>query len=259
IWSALGQWTTFAVCAGLLLAVPAARDSLAKYFDQQIVTSLAGQREVSGTSFAIVIELIQGVWLPMAVAAALFPGLARGWAAPLDRDRRLAIVFTIIGLSGTLPILISPKQTGHYLMPAVPFYGIAAAALVAATARALEHRLSDAGGARTLRLMAALVALGAVAAIWIPAIERDRVRLADLDRIAAGAPRGQTVRLCPAANADWLLHAWMQRRFTISLDAAAPGAHEWFLMSAEAAGPDCPPSSCVSISRPERLTLMRCP
>src|SRR5262249_31216918 len=49
IWSALGQWTTFAVCAGLLLAVPAARDSLAKYFDQQIVTSLAGQREVSGT------------------------------------------------------------------------------------------------------------------------------------------------------------------------------------------------------------------
>jgi hypothetical protein len=140
----------------------------------------------------------------------------------------------------------------------VPFYAVGAAAVAAATAGALQRKLSTANGARALRLVAALIGLGAIGAIWIPAVERDATRLADLDRLAATAPRGQIVGLCPAANGDWLLHAWMQRRFTISLDAAAPRSHEWFLLSTDAAGPDCPPPSCVPLSQPERLTLMRC-
>jgi hypothetical protein len=257
LWSAAGQWTTLALCIAVLFAMPAARDSLTKYLDQQLVTSLAGRREVSGSSFTIVIELLQGVCLPIALATGLIAGLARGWAAPGERDRRIAIAFTLVGLSGTLPMLISPKQTGHYLMPAVPFYAIGAAAFVAETTRALESRLSTAGGARTIRSLAALVALAAVIAIWVPAVERDPVRLADLDQLAASAPRGHMVGLCPAANSDWLLHAWMQRRFAISLDAAPPASHEWFLLSTTT-GPDCPPSSCVPISQPGRLTLMRC-
>jgi hypothetical protein len=237
--------------------MPEARESLTRYFNEQLVTSLAGQREVSGNSFAIVVALLQGVCLPMAIVTGILAFLARGWVAPRERDRGIAIAFTLIGLSGTLPMLVSPKQTGHYLMPAVPFYAIGAAALVAETAAALERRLSTGGGRRALRILTALVTAGAVIAIWIPAIERDPVRLADLDRLAATAPRGQTVGLCPGANSDWLLHAWMQRRFTISLDAAAPAAHEWFLLSTTA-GPDCPPPSCVPMSEPQRLTLMRC-
>jgi hypothetical protein len=245
------------VCFAVLFARPAARDSLTKYYNEQLVTSLAGQREVSGSSFAIVIELLQGVCLPFALAMGLAAGLARGWVAPRESDRRLAIAFTLIGLTGTLPILVSPKQTGHYLMPAVPFFAIGAAAFVAETTSALERRLSTGAGRRGVRFAAALLAVGAVIAIWIPAVERDPLRLADLDQLAASAPRGQTIGLCPAANSDWLLHAWMQRRYTISLDAAAPAAHDWFLLSAST-GPDCPPPACVPTSQPGRLTLMRC-
>src|SRR5262245_10789693 len=69
LWCAAGQWVTFAVCVAVLFAMPAARDSLTKYFDQQLVTSLAGRREVSASSFAIVIELLQGVCLAIAIAA----------------------------------------------------------------------------------------------------------------------------------------------------------------------------------------------
>jgi len=257
IWSAAGQWTTFAACAGLLFATPAARESMTMYFEQQVMTTLAGRREMSGSSFVIVIELIQGVCLPFAIAMAVITGLARGWKSPAEKDRRIAIAFMAIGLSGTLPMLVSPKQAGHYLMPAVPVYAIGTAALAAETTGALQRRLSSATGARVLRFAAVLFVLGAVAAIWVPALQRDPARLADLDRLATYAPRGQTVGLCPAANGDWLLHAWMQRRFTISLDAAAPRAHEWFLLSDEG-GPDCPPTSCVPVSQPERLTLLRC-
>jgi len=106
-------------------------------------------------------------------------------------------------------------------------------------------------------LIAAAGFLG-LAAIWLPAVERDPQRLADLDRLAAVAPRGETVGICPSANGDWMLHAWMQRRFLISLDAAAPSAHGWFLKSTDIP-PDCPPSACVPISQPGgELMLMRC-
>jgi len=139
----------------------------------------------------------------------------------------------------------------------VPFYAIGCAAIAAGTARSLLGRTSD-RGALMLRTLAIALAAVAFAAIWVPAVERDPRRLADLDRIAANAPRGQTIGICPAANSDWLLHAWMQRRFLISLDAGAPPAHQWFLKSTDTAA-DCPPSSCVPIDGADgALSLMRC-
>ncbi|OLE83362.1 MAG: hypothetical protein AUF76_06620 [Acidobacteria bacterium 13_1_20CM_2_65_9] len=258
LWSAAGQWTMVALCAVVLYRAPSARDSLSTYVDQQIITALAGQREVSGSSITIVIALLQGVWLPMTLAIALVVAAARGWVRPTSRDRQVAIVFTLIGLAGTLPMLVSPKQTGHYLMPAVPFYAIGAAALVAETVDTLARRLSKGRGVFAIRILTAAVALVGLVAISLPAVERDPMRLADLDRLAAVAPRGETVGICPSANGDWMLHAWMQRRFLVSLDAAEPHSHEWFLKSPDIAA-DCPPSTCVPISEPGgELMLMRC-
>ena len=257
VWSVAGQWVTVAACAAALWSIPSAHESLLAYVNQQIVTALAGQREVSGSPVTIVIALVQGVWLPMAVAIALIGLAARAWVPPPPRDRRIAAVFMLTGLSGTLPMLVSPKQTGHYLMPAVPFYAIACAALVAETAGSLTRRMSG-RLVVALRTVAAALAVVALGAIWLPAIERDPVRLADLDRFAMNAPRGETIGICPAANGDWLLHAWMQRRFLISLDAGAPSAHDWFLKSSDPAA-DCPPPSCVPISGARgALSLMRC-
>jgi 4-amino-4-deoxy-L-arabinose transferase-like glycosyltransferase len=257
VWCAAGQWTTVAACAAVLWNIPSARQSLSAYFSVQITAALAGQREVSGSSFTIVIELVQGVWLPMIVTIGLAAIAARAWIPPAPRDRQIAIVFTLIGLSGTLPMLISPKQTGHYLMPAVPFYAIGAAAVVAGTLASFGARLSSRGIA-AVRILAGVAALIGVVSIWIPAVERDPALLADLDRIAAHAPRRAIVGICPAANGDWLLHAWMQRRFVVSLDPIASHAHEWFLKSTDTAA-DCPPASCVPIPEGGRvLSLMRC-
>src|SRR6185295_5627973 len=170
VWCAVGMWATVASCAAALWSIPSARESIAAYFNVQIVSALAGRREVSGNSFTIVIELCQGVLLPLAVAMALAAMAGRAWMPPSSRDRRVALVFVLIGLSGTLPMLISPKQTGHYLMPAVPFYAIAAGALTAATLTSLGAGLSSRGVA-ALRLLAAAVALVGLASIWLPALE----------------------------------------------------------------------------------------
>jgi hypothetical protein len=255
-WCAAGQWVAAAACGMILSTAPGSGESLTRYFNQQVMAALAGRREVSGSSFAIVVELLQGVWLPIAIVSAIVIAAARGWHRSSTRDRRMALAFTLIGLAGTLPILASPKQSGHYLMPAVAFYAIAAGALLVPTASALAGRMS-ARSAKAMRMGAAILALSAFAAVPLPILERDPQRLAALDRLAPVAPRGATVGICPAANGDWVLHAWFQRRFAMSLDATS-AQHEWFLKSGVGAS-GCPPATCIPVSDAgAELVLMRC-
>ena len=256
LWCLVGQWGTVAACAAALMLNPGAHASLARYADQQVVAALAGRREVSGNPLAILVTLVEGVWLPMAVLAVAIVAAARTWIRPSRKDRERAAVFILIGLAGTLPIVISPKQTGHYLMPAVPFYAIGAAVLLAPTVDAFASAISR-RAVIALRTVAALLVVGSIAAMWLPALDRDRALIADLDRIEPVAPRGATVGICPGANADWMLHAWLQRRYEMSLDAGRPAAHEWFVKSISG-NINCPPDRCAAVTEPRALVLMRC-
>ena len=258
-WLIAGQWTAVILCAAALFLAPGPRGSLTAYVNEQVMASLAGRRETSGSSFTIVGALLEGVLLPLAIAAgAIKLGASRG-ASVGPRNRRIVSVFALIGLAGTLPMLISPKQTGHYLMPAVPFYAMAAAVIAAPAVSPLVARAAAADLSAALRITAAVMVAGAVAAIWLPALERDPSRLADLDRLALAAPRGATVGICPNVNGDWGLHAWMQRRFEISLDAGEAAArHDWFLKT-RGDSPDCAPAPCVPASDSAGgIVLLRC-
>ena len=253
---AAAQWTAVLLCGALLYVGGESRESLSRYLHEQVVSALAGRREVSAGPLTMVGALVEGVWLPMALVSGMLVVMARRWTTPPSRGRSVAAAFTLLGLCGTLPILVSPKQTGHYLMPAVPFYAIGAAAFVAPTAADLLNRLRAGRSAVALRVLAATVAVAAGVAAALPAFEREPARLAELDRLAAVAPRGATVGICPSTNGDWGLHAWFQRRFQMSLDAADPVSHEWFLQAGE---PACTPVTCRAASDTSaRLVLLRC-
>jgi len=80
----------------------------------------------------------------------------------------------------------------------------------------------------------------------------------DLDVLAANVPRGMTIGICPESNGDWGLHAWFERRFDVSLDAAHGPQREWFLATGEPQA-GCPPAGCTPATDPSRqLVLMRC-
>jgi hypothetical protein len=92
----------------------------------------------------------------------------------------------------------------------------------------------------------------------VPALGRDRARLANLDALAPSVPRGVTAGICPDANSDWGLHAWFERRFRVSLDAADPGRHDWFVAST-GSGATCRPAGCAAVTDPgQKIILMKC-
>lgn len=253
---AAAQLGTVALCALLIAALPAARTSILRYLTDQVAASLAGRREVSRSSWTILIALGPGVWLPMLVVAVLALLIARRWSPTSGRDRRVAAAFTLVGLAGTLPMLMSPKQSGFYVMPAVPFLAIGVAAIMRSTVVEMVRRIAAVRAAWSIAAVALLLAISTVAAIGLGAFDRDAERIAEMDRLASSVPRGDTIGLCPAANGDWVLHAWFQRRFEVSLDASAT-RHEWFLKAGPDA-PDCPPQDCTPAATGGSLVLMRC-
>jgi hypothetical protein len=102
------------------------------------------------------------------------------------------------------------------------------------------------------------IILGAIGAAYAPGLGRDAARLANLDVLDSAMPRGMTAGICPAVNDDWGLHAWLERRFRVSLDAVDARDHGWFLKTARA-GEACAPASCLAVTDPAQdLVLMKC-
>jgi hypothetical protein len=252
-----GQWIAVAACAALLAASSAARTSLTEYLNQQVVAAVAGDREVS-SSTTIARTLVQGVLLPMMAVGALAAAGRRRFVEPRGMDRERALAFLIIGLAGTLPIMVSAKQAGHYLVPAVPMFALAAALVIGPTVRSLAGSFDLTRRRTVLNVAGALLLVGTVAASASPALGRDRERMADLDAIASAVPRDRIMGICPESNADWGLHAWFERRFRTSLDAREGKARDWFLRTS-AGSHSCVPSRCTGASDPERpIVVMTC-
>jgi 4-amino-4-deoxy-L-arabinose transferase-like glycosyltransferase len=258
IWPTLAaQWTTVAACAAALLAFQVSRTSLAAYVSLQVLAAISGQREVSAGSFTIVKELLQGVILPLVGLGILAIAAARRFVAPSWPAYRHAAPLLLLGLAGTLPILASAKQAGHYLVPAVPLYALAAAVTFAPTIGVFAQRCTG-SGARWVSVASVAIILGAIGAAYAPGLGRDAARLANLDVLDSAMPRGTTAGICPAVNDDWGLHAWLERRFRVSLDAVDARDHGWFLKTARA-GEACAPASCLAVTDPAQdLVLMKC-
>ena len=228
------------------------------FIDQQVLAALSGRREVSASSLTVLHALIQTVWPPMLLIAGAIAVISRRWTPPAARDRALALAFIALGLAGTLPILASTKQAGHYLVPAVPFYAIGVATMLTGALSNAAERLSSPTLTRSIQWLSVAILVLAAAAALVPTLGRDRARIADLDALATTMPRDAVIGICPAANADWGLHAWLERRFNVAIDATPERPHGWFLQT-PVADQRCVPSFCVAATDPSRdLVLLRC-
>ena len=119
-WSAL----PVAIACLVLMQVESAMVFLQRYFENQVVASLVGDRWiVHGRGYQF-LQLLNN----LAVAAA---ATFVGWMFTRSiRFSREFWSFFAIGLLGALPLLLSPRQFKHYLLPSMPFFAIAAGTLI---------------------------------------------------------------------------------------------------------------------------------
>jgi len=115
---------TFAVLFGLMLSGEAARDAWLQYYQSQVWASLAGQRAIEHGRGDQLLQLGYNLLI-----AALVLLVAWGFRRGVAPSREFWAML-IIGFSAALPLLISPRQYQHYLLPSMPMFALAAGLLV---------------------------------------------------------------------------------------------------------------------------------
>lgn len=221
----------------LLIAIDTrALPSLSQYFSQQFVASVSGARGKAGSHFGILRVVAREVVVPFVVGVVAW-GAARSWG------RRAAVpnvgsrfwFYLLIGLSGSLPVAISPKQMMWYVFPSFPFYCLAIAALFEGSFGAIE----DACSTTVLRRRVVWVVGGAVllgALSWMivakGTVLRGKAFHHDFVAQRLSIPERAILSVYPPEMArDWVLVAYMQRQFKASLSDSI--GHEYLLVKVD--------------------------
>lgn len=112
----------FALVVVLFFAwIPDAYQNISAYLNTQVKQSLMGQRETD-SRFFIIKTLLTEALLPILLTAAafIFHSLRKQKHVETENNAQAQLLIAL-GLSGILPIMISPKQLGFYLIPAIPY------------------------------------------------------------------------------------------------------------------------------------------
>lgn len=128
------------VCLSILLFfVPEALESLQQYVRVQLLASLNGERRlyyyrtnrlyIVGQLFIVLIPMWLGglaCWLifRLGLKSRVGETFVKSFL-PDKATRHMSLLFFLIGLSASLPIMISPRQAIPYLLPSIPIFGLA--------------------------------------------------------------------------------------------------------------------------------------
>ena len=245
---------TLAMLFRLLILWPDASRYLSRYFDQQVVASLAGTRGTVTAHmgrFTVLSQMAHQLALPMALATGLV--LLARWAASRSHarrgsgvvclaeaariQRRAVICFSLLlGASASLPIMMSARQWGHYSFPSYAYFALGLAAWCAPAALTISRENSGLSRPRRWFRPAAIGVAAATSFLLADWPRRDLRVARDVRSIERLLPSGATVEITPLVVDDASLVANLRRWGNIRLVESAADA-EYRIEAAASATP----------------------
>jgi 4-amino-4-deoxy-L-arabinose transferase-like glycosyltransferase len=221
----------------LVILIPDAGLSLKKYIDDQVINSLKNIITVD-SRFDIIKRLLFEL-IPAAGLCFLFGVWTRIKKNPegfLRENTMKSLLFVSLGLTGVLPIMISLKQSGFYIVPAYPFFAIGTSIFIYPVIGSLVSRLNfESKGFMFFKWIGyGLFTAGIILSICSAnKYSRDKVKIKDTYAILAEIPQGTIINIFPEMFEDWSLHAYYARFKGISLDPDPSNKREYLLIKKE--------------------------
>jgi hypothetical protein len=228
----------------ILIQYPPSKHYFTEYFRQQIVGSLTNPNEGTGNRWEFFPVLLTEL-LPILVVVSLFLGILKWKNTPLSKilkpeTRNLKPIFLwLIFLSASLPIMISRKISGSYLVPAMPFAGLAMAQWLSPMVVSLMGKI-DVQSVIYKRWMGFWTAFG-VGVLVFTATEwgrtgREKELLADIKILKSHIPPTSKIVVCDTMMTHFNYHAYFQRYYRWEL------SHDTANVSYLLTVPDCKPN-----------------
>jgi 4-amino-4-deoxy-L-arabinose transferase-like glycosyltransferase len=213
---------------------PTARLSLHIYIDHQVIDSLRNTVTVS-SRFDIVKRLFFEL-IPAAVLCILLLVWACIRKSPkilIKENIKRVLVYVFLGLTGVLPIMISMKQSGFYIISVYPFFAIGAGILVYPVIDSLFIKMNyESKWFLIFKWIGyGLFFAGIVLSLYFHnRFSRDNNKIKETYTILSEIPQGRVININPDMFEDWSLHAYYARFKNISLDTDLKNRREYLLI-----------------------------
>jgi hypothetical protein len=150
-------------------------------------------------------------------------------------------LFLMIGLSATAPMMVSPKQLTFYIVPSIPYFGLAFGYLTAHILHSLNERVQIGRKWNFIFKLICYVAILAIVAVSIfkagqPV--REKSLISDVRKIGSMVPEGSIVSASPALHNHYSLMGYLQRMYFISMH---PSEGQQYPLYLQISGKELPP------------------
>jgi 4-amino-4-deoxy-L-arabinose transferase-like glycosyltransferase len=212
-------------------------ESLEAYLNIQVLKSIQEIQTVN-SRFFILGKLFTELLIPIGIVIVILIFGKR--EKPEKENQQWFFVLLALGLSGVLPIMVSLKQNGFYILCALPFFALALALLVAGPVKKWIANIALEGkGFKLFRRLSFLLLLVAftIAVMQEGKIHQHKSLIHSVKTIAKFVPL-HTVISAPAKLRDnWSMHGYFKRYADISVETQDDFKREYLFLTERDAVP----------------------
>jgi len=226
-----------AILQGLLLLYAPARLMLYSNFGTRLSSTFVTEvQHTTSDRFDLWSDLLMEL-LPAIGLVLMVYLLRRGWKSNRTKSYGPSIFFLLLGLSASLPLIVTLEQRRFYLMTSIGFFAIGLAYLLLPLIANVTISKVRHTWASTIMIVLTVGVL-VYAATQQGVAKRDQALIADVHMIGEHYAN-TTLAADPALANDYRLLAYMARYYNISLDFTVGGTPQVTAMPRSQALPEC--------------------
>lgn len=215
-----------------------AATNMSTYFNNQVVGSIQGVITVK-SRFAIIGQFFQQIIAPVFIGilvVAINYKRKNSFSEP-NANAKMAILFFLVVLSGVLPITISMKQRGFYILTVFPFFAISLGYYL----YPFFIKIIDAVSAKQYATFKFITYLLVIISLTLSVMQINRIGR-DVNTVELSYTtikhigKNKTINICPSMFTDWSLHGYFARNGNVSLDADTNKIHNFLLVKGNCEG-----------------------
>lgn len=208
----------------LYFTIPQAAHSFTEYFHNQLEMSFQDVSQTVDSRWFIVQRFFNEILLNLALLFIVFVLSKKNTLLLKEtwkQNKKMVLIIGGIGFSGILPIMVSMKQSGFYMLPALPFFalvfGLLSAPLIGQMTEHWKKQNFITKHAGILSLMAFVVVFG-IGLSFRNTVGRDKELIHDTHAILSQISSNEVVQIPKSLAQDWPLHASFARYANVSLN-----------------------------------------
>jgi len=209
----------------ILFNLPQSKENLTFYFTHRLLARIQNDPTVSSRFnilMRLVFELIPQILL---VGLVIIIDRIKKYNQHLFQFSDYSIFFISIGLSASIPLMLTLVQRGFYLVPSFPYFGIGFSIIIAPVIQLLRINLSNNPVKKRLLLVVGLIAFVITIAFSIAQLgksSRDKEMLHDVYAIGKEIPKNSAITINSDLASVYVLQCYFIRYFNISLFVNVP-------------------------------------